>query len=393
MVTPDLPFPLDQGGRIRMFSILRHLSRNHEVHLVTNVLGPVPDGAVEALSPYMATIEMVARPYTLWRSAWRLLRSFAARKPYILFKYHSPALSRRVAAMTCVIQPDCILIESQYLIACAQHIPVPVIIDFHDIASQLYARFAASPRLSLKKIHGYMQYGFINRLERNLPGQVSACTVISNEDKLMLQTLSGADNIFVVPNGVDLDYFKSTDSHEGEKLDIVFTGSMDYYPNQDAVLFFCQEALPLLWAERPETTFTIVGRDPGPAVLALQEEPRICVTGVVDDVRPYLQKATLVVIPLRMGGGTRIKALEAAAMGKPIVSTTLGLEGINFHHQTHVLIADTPADFAAACLQLLDSPQTRKALGQMAQTAVRAQYAWESCVGQLENVLQQITQA
>ncbi|MCA9935306.1 MAG: glycosyltransferase [Ardenticatenaceae bacterium] len=391
MVTPELPFPLDQGGRIRMFSILRYLSHNHEVHLITNVLDAIPEGAVEALSPYLVTIEFVERPYTLWRSAWRLLQSILVRKPYILFKYYSESLSRRIEGVIAVTQPDCVLIESQYLVECVQNIDIPVIVDFHDIASQLYDRFATSPQFGLKKVHGYVQRGFIKRLERNLPPQVSACTVISNEDKHLLQALSSADNIFVVPNGVDLDYFNSNGNYDdGAALDIIFLGSMDYYPNQDAVLFFSKEVLPLLWAEREEITFTIVGRNPMSVVLALQEDPRICVTGTVEDVRAYLRRATIVVIPLRMGAGTRIKALEAAAMGKPIVSTSIGLEGIEFHHQKHALIADSPSQLATACLYLLDNPQKQEELGANARMTVHTHYSWRKSVSQLEKTIETV---
>lgn len=393
VVTPELPYPPDQGGRIRMLQIIKGLAANHEVHLVSNVFSPLSDEENREIAACCQSVSYVVKPYSLWRSIWRLGKSLLVRKPYILSKYYSVRLSRLVQTAVTKLNPDCIIFESQYLIECTQNIDVPVIVDFHDIASQLYESFAADPNFSLKKIHGKIQRRFIHQLERDLPHQVAACTVVSETDQQYLQVLSGARNIFVAPNGVDLDYFNPHLDYlyAGYESDFIFVGSMDYYPNHDAALFFSKEVMPLIWENEADLTFTIVGRNPSPAVLGLQVDKRIRVTDTVKDVRPYLRAATIVVIPIRMGAGSRIKVLEAAAMSKPIVATPIGLEGIDFRHQEHALIANDPAQLAAGCWELVQNPQTRAELGHNAQMAVQAAYSWENCVNCLIETAQKVT--
>jgi glycosyltransferase involved in cell wall biosynthesis len=195
----------------------------------------------------------------------------------------------------------------------------------------------------------------------------------------------------IVPNGVDMDYYTAPVSPLGAKegpgaSDLVFTAKMDFRPNVDAVLWFAQEVLPLIRRESPETRFWVVGKDPHPRLAVLAGDPGIRLTGWVDDVRPYIAAAAVYLVPLRIGGGTRLKVLEAMAMGKAIVSTTLGCEGFDLVPGQELAIADTPAAFASTVLTLLRDPEHRARLGDAARRFAGARYDWRSIVPLLERV-------
>jgi glycosyltransferase involved in cell wall biosynthesis len=191
----------------------------------------------------------------------------------------------------------------------------------------------------------------------------------------------------VIPTGVDTKYFAPRPASAQASRRIVFTGSMDWLPNSDGVVYFCHEILPLIRRAEPDTTFTIVGRSPTPAVRRLVENEGIEVTGRVEDVRPYLQNAAVYVVPLRIGGGTRLKIFEAMAAGRAVVSTTIGAEGLPTEHGRHLLLADTPRDFADAVITLLRDPATRSAIEAEGRALVTGRYDWSAAAGHLEAAL------
>jgi glycosyltransferase involved in cell wall biosynthesis len=174
-------------------------------------------------------------------------------------------------------------------------------------------------------------------------------------------------------------------SGPGER-DLVFTAKMDFRPNVDAVLWFAREVLPLIRQGAPQTRFWVVGKDPHPRLAPLASDPAVVLTGWVEDVRPYIAGAAVYVIPLRIGGGTRLKVLEAMAMGKAIVSTALGCEGFELVPDQELVIADSPADFAAAVLALLHDPDRREQLGRAGRRFAGSRYDWQIIVPQLEQV-------
>ena len=190
----------------------------------------------------------------------------------------------------------------------------------------------------------------------------------------------------VVATGVDTEYFAPAAQASGR--DLVFTGSMDWLPNEDAMLFFCRDVLPLIRARVPGVRLSIVGRAPTPAVQRLADgDAGITVTGRVDDVRPYVRDAAVYVVPLRIGGGTRLKIFEAMAMGKAVVSTTIGAEGLDVKDGTDVMIADEPDAFATTVVDLLRDPSRRNAIGDAARRLVSAQYDWTVVAGDMERAL------
>jgi glycosyltransferase involved in cell wall biosynthesis len=198
--------------------------------------------------------------------------------------------------------------------------------------------------------------------------------------------------VHVVPTGVDTGYFNPSSSEPGAR-DLVFTGSMDWLPNEDAMLFFCREILPLVRAEEPTASLTIVGRDPTPAVERLAADSGVTVTGRVDDVRPYVRDGAVYVVPLRIGGGTRLKIFEAMAMSKAIVSTAVGAEGLPVRDGKHLLLADDPRAFATAVVQLLRNVDGRRSLETAARALVVERFEWAAVAGDLERALMRFARA
>jgi sugar transferase (PEP-CTERM/EpsH1 system associated) len=392
IVTPEWPYPLNQGGRIRMFNVIKQLAKSHEIHLISVTLQPLMTGHHDALTPFCASLRIVPQPSASWRIPFRVAKSILTRKPFVVFKHLPKELPRVVDTMVSEVRPDVVLVEFHYLSDCLKGLDVHRVVDMHNLDTMLYDRFAHGPRWGLKKIHGRMQRGLMREFESQLPRRFDACVTVSDNDATLLKTWSNASNIYTAPNGVDVDYF-TPGTIPLRQLDLVFTGSMDYYPNVDAVLFLCREVMPSLWARRPQTTLAIVGRNPTSAVKALGNDPRITVTGAVADIRPYLIQSAVVVVPLRMGGGTRLKVLEAAAMGKAIVGTPIGFEGIEVVPNQHVLVSDNAGDFAQAVFDLLTQPALAERLGLAARNLICEHYSWPACVARLEEVMRLVAQS
>lgn len=194
----------------------------------------------------------------------------------------------------------------------------------------------------------------------------------------MLELDYGLPHAQDIPTGVDTEHFRPSGTIQPERFHLVFTGSMDWLPNHDAMLYFIQDILPLIRETIPDVRLTIVGRNPFPRLNELsRRDPRIVVTGRVDDVRPFMERAAAYVIPLRIGGGTRLKVFEAMAMEKPIVSTSIGVEGLPVRDGEHVLIADHPREFARCVLRVLKEEAFAARLAQQAAAYVRREFGWE----------------
>jgi glycosyltransferase involved in cell wall biosynthesis len=247
------------------------------------------------------------------------------------------------------------------------------------------------PRRWVAAAYSFIQWHRLRRYERRACETADRVVVVSDRDAEAVRQLVPGLVPAVVPNGVDVEYCTGPfsllpdDSGPGDR-DLVFVGKMDFRPNVDAVLWFVRSVLPVIRQQIPEVRFWIVGKDPHPRLAPLTSDPSVVLTGWVRDVRPYIAGAAVYVIPLRIGGGTRLKVLEAMAVGKAIVSTGLGCEGFDLEHDRHLVVADTPEQFAAATLALLEDPERRKRLGKTARHFAAANYDWRAIVPELERV-------
>ncbi|MBN1994816.1 MAG: glycosyltransferase [Anaerolineae bacterium] len=395
LLTPQRPYPPHQGTTLRNFNLVKELAKRHTVCVLT-FLEPDQDphdpGPLPNLCEWLETIPATQRSTSL-----RLRQMLTTSRPDMGWRLWSPDLNERLAQRLRQQPFDVVEIEgiemAPYLPTIAAARPRPLVIyDAHNAEWILQKRaFLAdlkSPARWPAAAYSWVQWHRLRRYEADMLRRVDHTVAMSAPDKVVLRDVAPTAPITVVPNGVDFNVFGR---FRGAPIqhDLIFTAKMDFRPNVDAVLWFSRHVLPLIQAQRPHTTFAVVGQRPHPRLDTLRCNPNIVITGYVDAMPPYIAGATVYVVPLRVGGGTRLKILEAMAMRKPIVSTTVGAEGFPVVNGQELILADEPEDFARAVLDLLDNPSRRIRLGAAGEAFARANYGWDTLVPQLEKVYQQ----
>jgi len=388
-VTPRIPYPLDTGAKIRTFNLLKSVSRSNDVCLLSFDF----DGdanAQENLKKLGITIVPVKA-----KEGMKLLSIFSD-TPVVIDKYYSRQMVDAIQNTVSINKFDLAHFDHLHMGQYRRYLDgMPCVLDEHNVESMMTERCSKMERNVVRKALFGLQAGKMANIESAMIQQFSRCLAVSGNDKDALMRISdGKARVEVVPNGVDTEYFKGQGSGvrgQGEKNAIVFTGSMDWLPNEDAVTYFCSDILPLVWKEKPRATFYIVGKNPSKNVKALMgRDNRIIVTGTVDDVRPYLQSSKVCVVPLRIGGGTRLKILEALAMEKAVVATSIGAEGLATRQGEHLLIADDPGDFARAVIRLIDDENLRTKLGSRGRELVIEKYDWKVVGKTLNDIYTQV---
>jgi glycosyltransferase involved in cell wall biosynthesis len=266
-----------------------------------------------------------------------------------------------------------------------------MVFDSHNCLSGLAAIARATVNGRLRKAVLKRESSLLSRVESATCDRMNATLVCSEHERCAFTKLCPTGRYEVIPNGVDTDYFRPGDRDEEQFGAIVFTGAMGYWPNAEAAVYFCRELLPIVCSQIREAKVFFVGKAPPPRVRGLHDGNKVIVTGEVSDVRPYIRQAQVVVVPLRNGAGTRLKILEAFAMGKAVVSTQLGVEGIPAASGREILIADDPLTFATHIAQLLTQPSLRQKLGDAALRFVRERFEWRLIQQQLLNVYGQLS--
>lgn len=387
-LTPRLPFPPTRGGEITVFNFLRVLSRTHEVSLVSFYDHPGELAHRTELQRYCAHVAMVRRPARL--AAGVLARTVLSPRSYAVARHASAAFAAAVREMAARTRPDVMQIETflmgQYRSAAAA---TPAVLDMHNVTWLIWDRMVevTSPWL---RPAVRLQARRVRRDEIAVCRSVDLCAPVSDADLVELRREAG-DGIpaVVVTPGVDCDLFTPVTPVEAGP-EILFVGSMGYAPNVDAAEYFCRDILPRIAAVVPGVHVSIVGANPSPPVARLAADSRVTVTGFVPDVRPYYARAAAAVVPLRVGGGIRMKILEGMALGVPMVSTAVGAEGLGLVHDRDLLLADSPDAFAAAVIRLLREPDVRRRLAAQArETAVR-RFSWEAVCATLDGIYQSV---
>jgi sugar transferase (PEP-CTERM/EpsH1 system associated) len=384
IVCHRLPFPPTSGGKIRPFHILRHLSRAHEVTVAS--LAHSAAEAVEGrrLAEHCHDV-IVERTFPLTRNL-RAVARLPTPVPSTMGYFHSPRLARRIRDALAAAPFDLILVHSSSMAPYVLHAAsVPKILDFGDMDSQkwlAYARFKPFPTS-----WGYYVEGRkLQRSETRLAAEFdySTCTTLFEIETLA--SFGAARHLDWFPNGVDSEYFRPLGVPYDPDL-ICFTGRMNYYPNEQAMLDFCRDTLPVLRAVRPDLRLTIVGADPARRIRALAAIPGVTVTGTVPDVRPHLGRAALSVAPLRIARGTQNKILDSMAMAVPVVCSALAACGVDVVPGEHLLTADGPRDSADAILRLLDDRALRDELARAGRARVQSHHDWAASMRKLDAII------
>jgi glycosyltransferase involved in cell wall biosynthesis len=321
----------------------------------------------------------------------RLIANLLSPLPYIVTSHSSAAYRDIVRASLVKFRPHLVLCEwTPYAIYAKALTSVRTLVSTHNVEADIWQRYYENETDRLRRWYIGEQWRKVERFEREAVGWVDGALTVSELDRDRLRQSRPDMPIAVIPNGVDLDYFRPMPQTQSRQH-LVFTGSMDWRPNQDAARYFVAEILPLLRQARPDLECTFVGRSPPPDIQALARVPGVHVTGTVDDVRPYVERAAVYVVPLRIGGGSRLKILEALAMGRAVVSTSVGAEGLDVEHDRHILLADDPQGFAETVLRLLNDPARCLALASEGRRLVEQSYGWDALAHKMAGFIQHIS--
>lgn len=386
MLAGRVPYPLDDGWKLRTFHLLRALaSGGRPVDLIAFGI-PGHSCCPEILQALCRDVVVVPREKAYAVSD--LLRGLVLPTPFSVLNYRDAEYAQAVSRLAGRNAYDLVLVED---IVMAQYAPLAEgarrFLDMHNVESDLMARFAANCENTFKRVYASVTARKLGRYERHAAQGFDAVFVCSAEDRALLERNGTRVPVHVVPNGVDCALHERN-GQDRERASLVFVGSMDYHANISGVEYFHAQVLPLLRERHPDLVVYVVGKNP-PARIRAMADTGFVVTGAVDDVRPYLHRAAVSIVPLLVGGGTRLKILEAMAAGVPVVSTSLGAEGIGAVHGRDILIGDTARSFADAVSLLLDDPAEGERLALSGREFVRQRFDW-SVVGQtLRHVVEQ----
>lgn len=397
MVAGLFPYPPTNGSSMRTWSILESLCANgHTVDLLC--FGDPSDisrhGA--AMREVCETIEVV--PHRLHRLSKR--GSFASRLaalpagvPFAVWRFRSPAMRNRIRAWLDQGPMDAVLCEGLYpLVNFPVQVTKPLLIDCHNVEHTILQRYLRCEASLAKRTYAWLESRKLRQWERNAYARANLVMVCSEVDLAAIKQLCPQARSLVVPNVIDTERYVPCSQGEGARL--VYTGGMDWYPNRDAVTFFCAQILPQLRRLIPEVEFVVAGRNPAEEFRRqLADVPELRFTGTVPDIRGEIAKAAVCIVPLRIGSGTRLKILEAAAMEKAVVSTRVGAEGLELADGREILLADEPRDFAQAIAELLAEPSRRRALGRAARARVEELYSLEALRGSIRRALSEVKSA
>jgi glycosyltransferase involved in cell wall biosynthesis len=385
---PYSPVPPIFGGALRTYYMLKSLSRHHDVTVLT-----YGDDAVERelkthFGPWLSSIHTVQLPLA-WKSR-RLLQFYSlwTRHSFNYVAAHTRRMQLKIDEILAEDGFDIVQVEFAHMGGFQLPTDAIKILDCHNVEYDCFRRIWLNTHTMLRRYHYYLEYKKFYREEIQACRKQDAIFVTSVQDKALLERDVPGVRKFVVPNGVDTSYSKPSSEGE-ESWSLVFTGSMGYVPNYDGMIYFLDQIFPIIQNEIPNAKLYIVGDRP-PQKLLKRATNNVIITGYVEDVRPYVWRAKVFVVPLRMGGGTRLKVLEALAMQKAIVTTSIGCEGIEVTDEESALIRDEPQAFAEAVIELLRNPIRRNRLTQNGYDLVRARYDWTVIGEQVEEVYRSI---
>ncbi len=378
------PYPPHAGSKVRAFQMIKHLAQDHNVTVCSLVRSESEVEEGKGLGDYCDRYHMVRvhEPVQIGRMVARLATAEPSSMGYFFSREYAACVRSELEQSAY----DLIVVHSSSVAPYVERCPVPKLLDFCDMDSQKwleYARYKPFPQ-SL----GYALEGRkLVRAEARLARAFDVSTVATEGELSSLMTIEPTAVGDWFPNGVDTEYFApSTGDYDPNTIS--FIGRMDYYPNEECMVEFCARVLPLLKQRVPGIRLNIVGAAPSPAVKKLGEIPGVTVTGTVPDIRPFVLGSAATVAPLNIARGTQNKILEAMAMGVPVVCSPVAARGVDAIAGEHLLVADSPTEYADAIISVLSDAQRRKRLGELGRERVLTHHAWESAMRRLDNIIE-----
>jgi polysaccharide biosynthesis protein PslH len=379
-----VPFPPDRGDKIATFNEIRHLSRRHEVHVFCLGDGSRDLENIPGLGKYAKSV--TAASVNGMKIKLRALRALLTGAPLSVAALDETELHAAIRQKFDELRPDLIFVYSSNMAGFAEHFRgVPRIMQFGDVDSLKWRQYADCSRIPMKWIYAIEERRLLS-YERRIAHSFSQALVHTEVERRDFERLIPGVSATLVGNGVDLDYFRPA-GRAKRPGSIVFTGVMDYRPNVDAAVWFCDEILPLVRSQIPEANFTICGSRPSAAVLSLARQKGVTVTGQVRDTRSYLDRAEVFAAPLRMARGVQNKVLEALAMGLPCVTSVAAWSGTVVPQGEGILATDNPREFAEHVIRLLRDGDWRAEMARRARAAAEVNYQWEAQLARLDEVI------
>ncbi len=388
-VTPYNPANPTFGAALRIFHVLDQLCKFHDVTVVGFSATGGEDELVEQIPSLKGKVHFLYYHKSALKDKWNQFLAFLT--PHSRGKraiMHSP-LQKLIDDILKTEEFDFIQCEFPDMAFHNFNSKALKVLDAHNVEYDNMRRMAKVKDRPLRRFYYRIESEKMKKDELEMAQKQDAIFTTSERDKLLFDKDTPEVPKFVVPNGVDLDYFRPTDI-EPEKHTLVFVGMMTYVPNYDGVLYFLDEIFPRIISVIPDAKIYIVGKNP-PASITKRANKNIIITGFVEDVRPYIHKASVYVVPLRMGGGTRLKIVEALSMKKPIVTTSIGCEGINVENRKSVLIADEPQKFADAVIELCRDRELANQLTHAGYDLVQQKYGWDSVGYKLDEAYKKLS--
>lgn len=383
--------PTNKGGQIRTLEMLRHLHRWHEIHYVAfeNPAEPeeVPKSSEYCTRAYPIPHRLPPRgsPAFTLQAAWNLVNPL----PLAVSRYQSSRMKKLITDLLQKEHFDRVVCDFLFT---APNIPSlkQTTLFQHNVETSIWDRHLENAGNAFQRAFFRTQRNRMAAYEGKICRESAHVVAVSAKDADGFRSRFGVTGVSQVPTGVDVTSFTPKSVARMERsADLVFVGSMDWLPNIDGCTYFVTKILPIIRQSKPDCKVAIVGRSPGKDILEMgQRDANIVVSGTVPDIRPYLWGSAIAIVPLRVGGGTRLKIYEAMAAKLPVISTTVGAEGLPVVHGKNILLADTPEDFAQQCINLLDSPDLRCQLAENAWNMVSSEYSWERAARIFEEILQ-----
>lgn len=396
---PRVCWPLDTGAKLRNYHLARVLAQRADVSLLAfDDHLPFSAELISAFEKMYKLVEAIPRD-SAYTSA-KVVRGLVGKTPLPVLNYTTSPMKRALEHLLSQQDFEIIQVESIHLMS---YLPIvrkarirearkrPVVVcDWHNVESELMQRYSEREPGRLRRAYASRTARLMSEFEKRALRDFDAHIAVSQRDAERLRTINPDARIFVIENGVDTDFYSELGTNDGSLRRIVFVGSMDYHANIDAAVNFAREVWPQVRERQPKLIFTIVGKDPAPEVRELAQIPSIEVTGTVDDVRPFYRDASVAVVPLKVGGGSRLKILEAMAAGVPVVSTTLGAEGLDVRHDENILIADTTEQLVHAITSVIENKTRRNQLSAAGRELVSRRYDWSSLGTALFDVYEEL---
>lgn len=385
-----VPVPATDGGRLRVLNLLKQTAQRNRVTFLALETQPTDSEGIEYLRSLGIEAHLVSHTSRLPPITFRSVsQAVFTRKPLTVARYDVPIFRRAFHSLLDTSSYDLIHYEMFHTGQYYLETNARSLLSLQNVDSHIWRRLREQTSNPLRRgLFRTQEYAF-RQFERTMCTRFNLVACASGVDRDLMDEISPGLNSDVIPNGVDTTLYQP-DREVEEEATLIYTGSMDWFPNEDAAIYFIDDILPTIQKKRPNLKFYVVGQFPSERLKRYGNRPGVIITGRVDDVKPYIARATVYVVPLRIGGGTRLKILEALAMGKAVVSTSVGAEGLNLSAGDEIMIADESAKFADGVLQLMENGGMRRELGDNGRRRVETEYDWRRIGEKLQRLYEAV---